>query len=261
MVSLNKTLALTLTTALAGASSIPNKGDFVKRDSNLSISTDSFLQISNPIGIQVKLINDFLQKQQRVSDVIFGSDGEHFNVGVYGSLVIDVGLDSFKLYNNLDIVSQIIINTQKSNPGLIKQFAEDLGVFVNGLVANGEVFAQNLASYISALIQVIGSNDFSGISSVSVFFEDELKKKAESLGLTIKFVGEASTNIKNELILVKDFKCKVVKLFLSSIESVIKCEISSFKDIFGIAKKVKKIVNKVCPSSSGSTTSSSKPAG
>ena len=116
----------------------------------------------------------------------------------------------------------MIKNTQMSNPGLLKELAKDLGISTNSQAANGEDFAQDLANYMSALIQIVGRNDTNDIASCPQLFEDEVKKEAHSLGLTLKFAGENDNNTEKSLVISRNFGCKAVKLFIKSIEGAVK---------------------------------------
>ena len=210
---------------------------------------------SKPYDAMGQLIQEFLAKQDRISNIILGTDGESISASVYSSLVIDVGLISFQTYGNLDVVEQIIKNTEISNPGLVKEFAKDLGISTDAQTANVEDFAQNLANYVSALIQVIGRNDYNDIPSNSQIFEDEVMKEAQTLGLTVKFAGENTNDAENVLTVPENFACKTVEQFTKSIEGVVKCEVTQFDDLFGIEKNLNKVIDKICLTPSGTSSS------
>lgn len=240
MVSFNKAIAFALAATVASASPVSNTQELEKRDFN----TSSFLEIPNPIGIIPELIKNFINKEKCIADTIFGGDGKALNGSIGGSLVTDIGLYSFKVYDNINISLQLV-KVANSQPGLIRELASDLGVLVNDEVANDEDFVQNVANYIAAVIQVIGRNDFNGIPSIPEFFEDEVKKAAQKLGLDISVADKVINNGVKSLTLVKDFECKVINQFLKSTEGVVKCQVPEL-DLSGVNEVLSKIIGTVC---------------
>lgn len=244
MVSFNKALTLTLGAALASASPVSTSEALERRDNNQGFDIGSFLQIPNPVGIVPELIQNFINKEKCISDTIFGGDGKAFNGSIDGSLVVDIGLYSIKVYNNLNVTKQLV-KVANSQPGLIKELAKDFGVLVNDEVADGQDFVENVADYIAAVIEVIGRNDFNGVPSIPEFLQSEVKKAAQQLGLTIEVADEVKDDGQRSLTLVKNFSCKVVNQFLKSTEGVVKCQVPKL-DLSGVNKVLGSIIGKVC---------------